>query len=258
VVDEVRRLAAAGCEEVVITGVQISAYRSGDTRLYDLVRRLLAETEVPRLRLTSIAPWDFDLRLLEPFEEDGRLCRHFHLSLQSGCADTLRRMRRPYSPDGFAELLATLRRAVPGLAITTDVIVGFPGESDGEFEESLAFVAACGFARVHAFPYSPRPGTAAAVMAGPVPHTVCRERMARMLDVADAGQQAFWAAQIGERVPVLWECRRDGRWQGTTDHYVRVRATDDPATAPGLGWARLVAAGDDAVAARPLPEAVPA
>ncbi|MGH9381206.1 MAG: tRNA (N(6)-L-threonylcarbamoyladenosine(37)-C(2))-methylthiotransferase MtaB [Thermoanaerobaculia bacterium] len=252
VIEEVRGLVASGLEEIVITGVQISAYRSGATRLYELVRRLLAETPVPRLRLTSIAPWDFDQRLLD-LVASGRLCRHFHLSLQSGCAATLRRMRRPYTPGVLAALLASLRRAVPGVAITTDVIVGFPGESDAEFEESLRFVGACRFAKVHAFPYSERPGTAAAEMADPVPQTARRERMARMLAVADEGQRAFWAARIGERAQVLWEREQEGRWLGTTDHYVRVRAVSGGAVEPGLGWARLTAVDGDAVEGEPLP-----
>ena len=221
VVAEVRALAGGGFQEVVITGVQISAYRSGETRLADLVGRLLEETDVPRLRLTSIAPWQFDRRLLAHFASE-RLCRHVHLSLQSGCTRTLARMRRPYTASEFARLVAEIRSAVPGIGVTTDVIVGFPGETDGEFERSLRFTDEMGFARVHAFPYSVRPGTEAATLPDPVPHAVKRERMQRMLEVAQRSLSDFWDSQRGERVQVLWEQPKDDRWLGTSDNYVRV------------------------------------
>src|SRR5215203_1201530 len=125
VVEEVRSLVEAGYREVVVTGVQISAYRSGEDRLYELVRAVLERTEVPRLRLTSIAPWDLDERLLELWS-DRRLCRHLHLSLQSGSTGTLRRMRRPYTGEGYLGILDRVHSSIPGAAITTDVIVGFP------------------------------------------------------------------------------------------------------------------------------------
>jgi threonylcarbamoyladenosine tRNA methylthiotransferase MtaB len=138
VVHEVGALGKGGFHEVVITGVQISSYRDGGSGLFALVETVLAKTAVARLRLTSIAPWQFDHRLLELFST-GRLCRHFHLSLQSGCARTLSRMHRPYSPQEYAELLSTIRERLPGVAITTDLIVGFPGESDRDFKDSLDF-----------------------------------------------------------------------------------------------------------------------
>ena len=221
VVDEARRLGRAGFREVVGTGVQISAYRDGATRLAGLVRRLLDETEVERFRLTSIAPWDFDPRLLD-LVETGRVCRHFHLSLQSGCDATLRRMRRPYDGRTYRELVDRIRRRLPGVAITTDVIVGFPGESEEEFRRSLDFVAATRFAKIHAFPYSPRPGTVAADLPDQVPPAVRRERMDRLLAAAAGAERDFVAAQVGRTLPVLWERKRGRTWQGTSDNYVKV------------------------------------
>lgn len=222
VVEEVRGLARAGYREVVVTGVQISAYRSGGARLYELVRALLAEGEVPRLRLTSIAPWDLDDRLLDLWA-DRRLCRHLHLSLQSGATPTLRRMRRPYTAEGYAALLERVRAAIPGVAVTTDVIVGFPGETAAEFADSLAFVAAAGFAKVHAFPFSQRPGTEAERLPGQVSPEEKSERMARMLDVAAAAEREFRAAHLGRRETVLWERpTSEGLGQGLTDNYLRV------------------------------------
>jgi threonylcarbamoyladenosine tRNA methylthiotransferase MtaB len=223
VMAEVRALVAGGVREIVLTGVQISAYRDGDDRLAGLVRTLLAEALGPgeRLRLTSIAPWDLDSRLLELWR-DRRLCRHLHLSLQSGATETFRRMRRPYTAEVFAGRMAEVRAAIPEVAVTTDVIVGFPGESAAEFEESLATTAALAFAKVHVFPFSPRPGTAAAAMPQTVPPEEKKERMARMLAVAEESERRFWTAQLGSRQTVLWEKPRFGQAHGLTDNYVRV------------------------------------
>jgi len=222
VVAEARSLADAGFGEIVLTGVQISAYRdAGGRRLVDLVRAVLRETAMPRLRLTSIAPWDLDERLLSLWE-DPRLCRHLHLSLQSGSTATLRRMRRPYTAESYGRLLERVRAAVPGVGITTDVIVGFPGESEEEFTESLAFTASARFAKVHAFPFSPREGTAAASLPDQVPPEVRKERMARLLAAAEAGATDFRRSHLGSRAMVLWERPRGGMGHGLTDNYLRV------------------------------------
>jgi threonylcarbamoyladenosine tRNA methylthiotransferase MtaB len=222
VVAEARSLADAGFGEIVLTGVQISAYRdAGGRRLVDLVRAVLQETAMPRLRLTSIAPWDLDERLLGLWD-DPRLCRHLHLSLQSGSTATLRRMRRPYTAESYGRLLERVRAAVPGVGITTDVIAGFPGESEAEFAESLAFVASARFAKVHAFPFSPREGTAAASLPDQIPPEIRKERMARLLAAAEAGEIAFRKGQLGSRATVLWERPRGGMGHGLTDNYLRV------------------------------------
>jgi threonylcarbamoyladenosine tRNA methylthiotransferase MtaB len=228
VVAEVRELLGRGHREIVVTGVQISAWRSERGRLGDLVRAILDETEVPRLRLTSIAPWDLDERLLDLWR-DRRLCRHLHLSLQSGATATLRRMRRPYTAEGYLALLGRVSAAVPGVAVTTDVIVGFPGETAGEFAESLATVEAAGFARIHVFPYSPRPGTAAERMPDPVPSEEKKERMERMLAVAGRAERAFRTAHLGTRQTVLWERPKDGLGHGLTDNYLRVLSPEGAA-----------------------------
>ncbi len=246
VVSEVRGLVAAGYREIVVTGVQISAYRSGDDRLYELVRAILRETEVPRLRLTSIAPWDLDERLLELWS-DRRLCRHLHLSLQSGSTETLCRMRRPYTAEEFLGLVERVRQAVPGVAITTDVIAGFPGESEAEAAESLATVEAAGFAKVHAFPFSPRPGTEAADLPGQVPPEVRKERMERLLIAADRAERAFRLAHLGRRETVLWEKPRDGMGQGLTDNYLRVLSPEGAALWNRFTEVELVEMAEDGV-----------
>ena len=221
VLREVRQLAASGYQEVVVTGVQISSYRWQGCGLFELTRALLEQTSISRLRLTSIAPWQFDLRLLDLFASQ-RLCRHVHLSLQSGSSATLRRMRRPYTAEEFGELAAHLRQQIPSIAITTDVIVGFPGESDTEFEESLHFAAQLRFARLHAFPYSPRAGTEAAELPQQIPVAVKRDRMRRMLAVARESRQRFEQDHAHTTAEVLWEYQRDGAWHGMTDNYLRV------------------------------------
>ena len=223
VLSEIQSLENLGYREVVITGVQISSYKWDAVGLYELVERTLQSTDTIRLRLTSIAPWQFDPRLLELFES-GRLCRHFHLSLQSGCAETLRRMHRPYSPDEFSRLVTRIRSAVPNVALTTDIIVGFPGETDDEFEQSLSFAEALGFARIHAFPFSQRPGTEAYDHPSQLAHAAKRERMDRILKLARLSQMKFQEGCLNTEVDVLWEDENSGCWIGTSDNYLRVRS----------------------------------
>lgn len=218
---DVAGLCAAGFQEVVLTGVQISSYNSAGRGLFELTRDLLERTEVPRLRLTSIAPWQFDTRLLD-LVATGRVCRHFHLSLQSGCDRTLARMRRPYSGEQFAELAMAIREAVPGVALTTDLIVGFPGETDDEAQDSLSFAERIGFARIHAFPYSVREGTEAASLPEQIPHAVRRERMEAALRVARRSERRFLQQQMGTETQVLFERAHNGGRVGTSDNYLRV------------------------------------
>ncbi len=246
VVAEVQALAAGGHAEVVVTGVQISEYDDGGRRLFHLVAALLERTGVPRLRLTSIAPWKFDPRLLELWS-DPRLCRHVHMSLQSGSTATLRRMRRPYSAGAYAALADRLRAAIPGLALTTDVIVGFPGETREEFEDSLAFVERVAFARPHVFNFSPRAGTHAATLADQVPAAEKKARVAQMRALARETDRAFRRAHLGESLDVVWEERKNGRWSGLSDNYIRVFADSDRDLAGKIGRARLRALVDGGV-----------
>jgi threonylcarbamoyladenosine tRNA methylthiotransferase MtaB len=252
VLEEVRALIQICYQEIVVTGVQISAYQWGSDRLFELVRAILRETEVPRLRLTSIAPWDLDERLLSLWE-DPRLCRHLHLSLQSGSTATLRRMRRPYTAEGYLDLLDRVRAAIPGAAVTTDVIVGFPGETPAEFEESLATVERAGFARIHAFPFSPRPGTEAEAMPGPVASEEKKRRMERMLEAAARAERAFQTSHLGSRQTVLWEKPRDGLGHGLTDNYLRVVSEAGAGLWNRFSEVELVELTDEGVRAEPVP-----
>jgi threonylcarbamoyladenosine tRNA methylthiotransferase MtaB len=255
IIAEVRAQVDAGYQEIILTGVQISAYRDSGANfqfaLHDIVAAILTETNVPRLRLTSIAPWDVDDALLDVWR-DARLCRHVHLSLQSGCDATLRRMLRPYTTAQFARAVERVRAQVPDVGITTDVIVGFPGETDAEFEASLRFVEQMQFSRVHVFPYSRRAGTAAATFPNQLPDAVKHARAQQMQAIADASQRAFAQRFVGRELMVLWESNDEGRttvWSGYSDNYIRVVATSARDLHNRLTWASVVAVTDEGVQA---------
>lgn len=220
IVASVNRAVREGYQEVVLTGVNITAYgRDSGSHLGLVLRAVLDRTEVPRVRLSSIEPFRFDPNWLGLWES-GRLCRHLHLPLQSGCQATLGRMRRRYDASGYARLIAKIRGRAPGMAIWADVIAGFPGETDEEFEESLAFVKDMDFAGIHVFRYSPRTGTRAARMEGRVPDAVKKDRAARLIAESEQGKRRFAARLVGTTARVLFE--EPGA--GLTDNYVRVQA----------------------------------
>jgi threonylcarbamoyladenosine tRNA methylthiotransferase MtaB len=224
--------AAADSQEIVLTGVHLGSWGQDLTptaHLKNLVQTILDETNIPRLRLSSLEPWQLD-RDFFTLWVDSRLCRHLHLPLQSGSAATLRRMARKTTPAEFADLVSAAREMIPGLAITTDVIVGFPGEDEAEFDESLDFVQSMSFAGGHVFTYSARSGTAAARMPGQVPHPIRKDRNARMRAVLAKSAQAYRLSFLGKSLPVLWEnATKLGpeTWdmQGLTDNYMRVYAS---------------------------------
>ncbi|MBI5302932.1 MAG: tRNA (N(6)-L-threonylcarbamoyladenosine(37)-C(2))-methylthiotransferase MtaB [Chloroflexi bacterium] len=248
IVAEVQSLVRAGYQEIILTGVQISTYRSANFQfaLRDLVAAILDETNVPRLRLTSIAPWDLDDALLDAWR-DARVCRHLHLSLQSGSDAILRAMRRPYTTAQFARAVEIARAKIPEVGITTDVIVGFPGESDAEFDESLKFVEQMQFSRVHVFPYSMREGTPAATMSHQVADAAKQSRVRQMQTVGDASACAFAGRFVGRVMPVLWESVDGGQWSGYTDNYIRVLAPSDADLANRIVSVQLTSIMDDHV-----------
>ena len=256
VLAEIEARVEAGCKEVVLTGVNIGAYgRDLGTSLGQLIEDILTKTAVPRLRLSSIEPWDFDPSLLRLWE-DSRLCRHLHLPLQSGCDATLRRMGRRYTTAEYAELVERAREAIPDLAVTTDVIVGFPGETEAEFEESLRFVEKMAFARIHVFKYSARPGTLAATMPHQVPPEVKRARSEVMMALGRCSSEAFRRRFLGRTMEVLWERKERGReggkrvWSGLTDNYIRVWAESEANLANTIALAKLVALTEDGMQAK--------
>ncbi len=238
VVSEVQGLVDGGYREAVLTGVHLGAFGrdlDGGQRsdLKELTAAILTDTDIARLRLSSLEPWEladgfFDLWQRWP----GRLCPHLHLPLQAGTDAQLRRMARRCTVASFRQLAADARAAIPNLIITTDLIVGFPGESDADFEEGLRFVEEMRFAHAHIFPFSARTGTAAAEFDGQVKKAVKRERSRRMHQVAARSGQLERARYVGATRPVLWEGSGQQLtdqadtllWSGLTDNYLRVTA----------------------------------
>jgi threonylcarbamoyladenosine tRNA methylthiotransferase MtaB len=233
-----------GCQEVILTGVHLGSWGHDlqpDLDLKTLVRAILRETDVPRLRLSSLEPWDLEDSFFQLWE-DPRLCRHLHLPLQSGSASVLRRMARKTTPENYMDLIEAARTAVPGIAVTTDIIAGFPGETEADFEESLDYVIQAGFAGGHTFTYSARPGTAAASMPDQVPHSIRKERSARMRQALKELGDSYRRLFLGQELPVLWEsATRLGpeSWDlsGLTDNYLRVYTR-----APRHVWNRITTA----------------
>jgi threonylcarbamoyladenosine tRNA methylthiotransferase MtaB len=230
VVTEVQALVVAGCQEAVLSGVNLGSYGRDlgvPGGVQTLVETLLLHTDLPRLRLSSLEPWDLDEAFFGLWENP-RLCRQLHLPLQAGCDEILRRMGRRIATAEFARLIESARAAIPDLAVTTDVIVGFPGEDEVAFRASHDFVAAMEFARVHVFRYSSRPGTAAVRFSGQVPRKVRSARARAMRDLGAQQESRFRQRFVGREMAVLWEQRQcDGLWSGLTDNYLRVVA---PAT----------------------------
>lgn len=226
IVDEVRSEANAGRKEVVLTGVNIGAYGHdlGGPDLGGLVQHLLDETDIQRIRLSSVEPWSFREEWL-PLWDSPRLCRHLHLPLQSGSDAVLRRMNRPCGSVDFLRLAQTLHSALPDLALTTDIIAGFPGETESDHRDTLALVEAAGFARLHVFPFSPRPGTTAASMSPQVNREEAERRCTELRALGSRLATAFSERFVGATLPVLWEQRRKGSlWTGLTGNYLRVFA----------------------------------
>ena len=223
IVDQVKARVEEGFQEVILTGTQIGAYGGG---LAKLLERLLNETGVKRLRLSSLEPQDLSPDLLRLWES-GRICRHLHLPLQSGCDSVLRRMGRRYTTEEYWQKVNLAREFIPDLAITTDIMVGFPGETEEEFRQSYEFCRQIGFARIHVFPFSERPGTPAARLPNKVPEPVKRQRRDEMLKLAKLSAQEFRRRFLGRKLEVLWEGQKNGLWFGYTDNYLRVFTQSD-------------------------------
>jgi threonylcarbamoyladenosine tRNA methylthiotransferase MtaB len=221
IVEDIKARVNEGFQEVVLTGTEVGLYRHAGVGLLELLVRILAETEITRIRLSSLQPPEISPDLVALWQ-DNRLCPHFHISLQSGSDSVLSRMNRRYTTGEYRRVVDLIREKVPGAAVTTDVIVGFPGETDAEFRQTLDFSRQMKFARIHVFPYSSRPGTAAAAMTPVVSAAVKKERSRQMLSLAGEAMKAFHASNIGKTTEVLFEQQARGFWTGLTGNYIRV------------------------------------
>ena len=260
ILDMMRARTAAGYREIVLTGTQLGSYGfefgpppDGRTWYEELVRRALDETGVTRLRFSSLQPQEITDGMIDLYREE-RLCPHVHIPLQSGSDPVLRRMRRRYSAADFRRCVDRLRSAAPGIAITTDIIVGFPGETEADFGATVALAEDVAFAQVHVFPYSHRPGTSAAHFADHLDPKTKAAREARLLDLADRSARAYRRTFEGHDAVVLWEEEKDGRWSGLTEHYVRAFTTAGRDLRNEIARVRVVDVADDGLRVDLLPE----
>lgn len=224
--EETAKLVAAGYKEIVLIGIHLGCYgkeHEGRLTLFDAVEAALSVEGLQRLRLGSLESVEVEPQLLELMEQDKRLCRQLHLPLQAGCDTTLARMHRPYDTRRFAELLGDIRKRIPDIAITTDIIAGFPGETEDEFMSTLSFAENCGFSKMHIFPYSKRKGTPAEKMPNQIPETVKQKRCAQLAELDHKQQQSFLEQCVGSEAEVLFEqTAADGYIEGLTSNYLRV------------------------------------
>jgi threonylcarbamoyladenosine tRNA methylthiotransferase MtaB len=236
----------AGVLEVVLTGVQLGAWGKdfGDSDLGALLANLLLRTTVPRIRLSSLEPWNLHRELLQVWT-DPRICNHLHLPLQSGSVATVRRMARPCTPEEYARRVADARTVIPDVAVTSDLIVGFPGETEAEFTESLEFVRKMKFAHLHIFRFSARPGTTADSMPGQVPKDEVRARARLAEQVSRESADAFLRDYLGREAEVLWETGDGcGHFRGGTRNGISVRIESNAALRNQLTQTRLVEIAD--------------
>lgn len=226
VVSEVESLAQAGVPEVVLTGIHLGHYGldlPGETGLVRLVSALLDDTTIPRLRLSSLEPNEVSNELIRLLVDEPRIARHLHLPLQSGSDRILKSMNRPYDTPTFLKQVESLRAALPVIAITTDIMVGFPGETEADFADTLALAEAAQFSRLHVFKFSPRPGTPAADFTNTVPEPDKTARSARLRELSRRLQSDFAADFVGSTVETIIEPPSDGVQTGLTGEYLRVK-----------------------------------
>ena len=228
IIAEINRLHRQGVQEIALTGVHVGGYGSDTgSSLYRLLGEILTRSDIPRIRLASVEPWDLPAQFFSLFQ-DPRLMPHMHLPLQSGCDSVLRRMARRCKTAEFARLVDRARQAIPLFNVTTDLIGGFPGETEQEWRRTMRFVEATGFGHVHIFPFSPRAGTKAARLEGQVGGATRKARANEMHALAAELKRRALREHIGSRAAVLWERRLagdGGDWIGYTPHYHKIRSS---------------------------------
>ncbi|MDR1559847.1 MAG: tRNA (N(6)-L-threonylcarbamoyladenosine(37)-C(2))-methylthiotransferase MtaB [Clostridiales bacterium] len=225
--DEARRMAANGYKEIVVTGIHVASYGK-DLKNINLMEILPLLSDIPgieRIRLSSIDPAAVNAEFVNVLRAVPKIRDHFHMSLQSGSDAVLRRMNRRYTAESFAEAVSLLRSAFPGVSLTTDIIAGFPGETDAEFEQTRSFAEHIGFAKIHVFSFSPKKGTVAADMPGQISDPVKTERSRILLNLSERSSQAFMRSFIGKNLSVLFEQACDSDvYEGHAGNYIKTQA----------------------------------
>ena len=223
ILSEIQKIAKEGIKEVVITGIHIASYGKDfkkEYRLIDLLEEMNEIEGIERIRLGSIEPLLITEEFVSRLERLSKVCHQFHLSLQSGCDETLKRMNRRYTTEQFKEITTLLRNAFEDAILTTDIIVGFPGESEEEFEKTYTFLKEIKFYKMHVFKYSQRKGTKAAVMPNQIDGNKKEERSRRLIELSNKNEKAYNEQYIGKEVEVLFEEEKHGVWQGHTKNYI--------------------------------------
>jgi len=223
IMKEVKLKESQGFKEIVLTGIHIGSFKRGKIDLTDLIWKILEETNIPRVRLSSIEPQNFSAKFLKLFQNP-RFCKHLHISLQSGCDKTLKRMNRRYTAKQYEEVCKKLLKACPDLAITTDVITGFPGETEQDHKKSMDFARKIGFAKLHVFPFSPRPKTPAYKMPDQIPTKTKQARAKEFRKLGTELRKSFITSQLGKEHEVLFEETRDNKtFTGLTNNYIKIK-----------------------------------
>ncbi len=223
ILQEARQLVAAGHRELVITGINVGTYRYQGKTVFDVVAALEELEGLKRIRISSIEPTTIPLDFLKKMRRGSRLCRYLHIPLQSGSNEILQRMNRRYTREEFAEFLWQVHREVPNICLGTDVIVGFPGETEAHFEETYAFLRQLPLAYFHVFSYSERPWAKSRKLPGKVPREEIERRSKRLRELSARKRRIYLEQQIGRVEMVLFEQEKKGYWSGLTDTYVRVK-----------------------------------
>ena len=232
IVSEITQIASKGIKEVVITGIHIASYGKDFTickdeklinyRLIDLLEEINKIDGIERIRLGSIEPLLITEEFVERLKRLNKICHHFHLSLQSGCDETLKRMNRRYTTEQFRNIVTILRSTYKDVNLTTDIIVGFPGETEKEFNKTYEFLKDINFYKMHVFKYSPRKGTKAAVMENQVPGNIKEDRSKKIIELSNRNEFNYNSQYIGKDVDVLFEEEKTGVYKGHTQNYIMV------------------------------------
>ena len=230
IITEVEKLSANGFKEVVLTGIHVASYGKDlkNAGLLDVIKEVSKNEGIERIRLSSVEPNIITDEFMKELSEIDKACDHFHLSLQSGCAKTLKEMNRRYTPEEYKKAVETVRKYMPDAGFTTDIIVGFPGESEEDYKESCDFAKDIGFLKIHVFPFSPKKGTPAAKRKDQLLNNVKSERSRHLIEISDALGEDFINSFVGKEMDVLFE-RKDnnGFWEGHTTNYIKVKARNN-------------------------------